>query len=439
MKIGLLGLGTVGQAVLDALAENHEIIAQRSGGPITVKRALILHPERHQDYRHLITTQWHEILADPEIAIVVEVIGGMEPACTYIQQALAGGKSVVTANKEVLATHGADLFLAAEQSGRDLLFEASVGAGVPVIRAVKLGLAGNRVQQVTGILNGTTNFMLTAMAAGGDYQQALVQAQAAGYAEADPSADVEGDDAARKIAILASVAFSSRVVEADVTCTGIGRLEAADLAWGARLGWVLKLLARAREVAGRLEVAVYPAWLPDGHALAHVDGIMNAVAVRAEPLGEAMFMGPGAGGPATASAVLGDLIEAARNLRLGGRGVGCTCYQQLEILDPALAEDAFYLRLTVRRDRAVLSQLAAILAEHHVGLRQGFQQIETGGQAEVVVVTEICRRGDLDRALTHIAQSPAVFTMRLPLVVEAPVGPELPRLDGSRRRGETGI
>lgn len=416
----MLGLGTVGQAVLSALTDNQETIAQRAGGPLSVKRALILHPERHLAHANLITTQWQEILADDEIAIVVEVMGGMEPAFTYIRRALAAGKSVVTANKEVLANRGDELFAAAELSGRDLLFEASVGAGVPVIRAVKLGLAGNRVQQVCGILNGTTNFILTEMAQGMvDYRQALAQAQALGYAEADPAADVDGHDSARKIAILASIAFSSRVVEADVRCSGIAQVQAADLAWGARLGWILKPMARARLVAEGLEVASYPVWLGPGHPLAHVDGIMNAVSVRAEPLGEATFTGPGAGGPATASAVLGDLIEAARNLRLRGHAVGCTCYRQLAILDPALAEDAFYLRLTVRPERTVVSQIAATLAEHRVGLRQTLQPAAADGHGEVVVVTETCRRGDLDRALAHLVQSPSVFTLRPPLVVEA--------------------
>lgn len=416
MKIGLMGLGTVGQAVLEGLRENRERIESRAGGPVEVKRALILHPEKHEEHGGLITTDPREILDDPEIAIVVEVMGGFEPARTYMMGALKRGKAVVTANKEVLARAGEELFQASEQGGADLLFEASVGAGVPIIRAIKMGLAANQVSQLLGIVNGTTNFILSKMDEdGADYEEALQEAQASGYAEADPTADVDGFDAARKAAILASIAFGSRVTEGQVFREGIRGLSAEDIRRGRRFGWVLKLLALAREREGRLEVRVHPTFLPQEHPLAAVKGIYNAVLVEAVPLGDAMFYGPGAGGPSTASAVLGDIIEAARNLRLGGRAVSCTCYRELRHVPPSESAFSFFLRLTVADRPGVLAQVAGILGRHQVSIRSVIQEEGEGGKAELVLVTHRSSEGSLGEAVGELSRLSVVASIARPI------------------------
>lgn len=422
MKIGLLGLGTVGTAFLESLRDNRPHVEIRAEGPLEVTRALVLHPERHRDEEALVTTRPEDVLDDPSIDIVVEVMGGDEPARRYIERALENGKSVVTANKEVLARHGASLFDASARSGRDLLFEASVGAGVPVIRAIKIGLSGNRIDQVTGILNGTTNFILTRMERSGQtYDEALAEAQRAGYAEADPTDDVEGVDAARKAAILASIAFSSRVTEADVVREGIRRLELRDIAVGRSFGWTLKPLAVARQVDGRIQVRTHPAFLTPDHPLSGVNGIYNAVLVRALPLGEAMFYGPGAGGPSTASAVLGDVVEAARNLRLGGQTVGCTCYRELPVAGGEEGVSSFYLRLDVRDEPGVLGSLAAVMGESGVSLRTVRQAEAREGTAELVLVTHPAEERNFKRALLRLTGIGAVRAMSQPIRVEGAV------------------
>lgn len=422
MKIGLLGLGTVGRAVLEAFQENRERIEDRARGRIEIPKALILHPERHGDHRDIATTNPAEILEDPEIEIVVEVMGGSEPARTYILQALRNGKSVVTANKEVLSSHGHALFQAAEAADRDLLFEGSVGAGIPIIRAVKIGLSGNRVQKIIGIVNGTTNFILTRMdQTGQTFEDALREAQEAGYAEADPTADVEGHDAARKAAILASIAFGSRVVATDVDRQGIARLTSRDIAIGRSFGWRLKHIIVAEEVDGRIGVRTHPAFLPEDHPLAAVNGIYNAVFVDALPLGKTMYYGPGAGGPSTASAILGDVVEAARNLRLGGRAVGCTCSRSLAIMPPEDSRSSFFLRLEVRDEPGVLSHITGLLAESGVSIRMVVQEEPVQGRAELVIVNHTCRAGDLAEALARLDRSPAVWKHDLPIRVEMPM------------------
>jgi len=419
VRIALLGLGTVGNAFLESLRQNREHVEMRAEGPIEIVKALVLHPERHRGEAGLITTRPADILNDPEVDIVVEVMGGCDPARAYIEAALRGGKSVVTANKEVLANHGAALFDAQAASNRDFLFEASVGAGIPVIRSIKIGLSGNRIDQVTGILNGTTNFILTRMERyGQSYEDALAEAQRAGYAEADPRADVEGTDAARKAAVLASIAFASRVTEADVVREGITRVEPRDIALGRSFGWTLKPIAVAREVGGRVFVRTHPAFLSEDHPLSGVGGIYNAVLVHAVPLGEAMFYGPGAGGPSTASAVLGDVVEAARNLRLGGRTVGCTCYRELPVAGEEEGRSAFYLRLDVRDEPGVLGSLASIMGESGVSLRTVRQAEPRGATAELVLVTHPAEERSFKRAVLRLTSLGTVQAMSQPIRIE---------------------
>jgi len=418
VKIGLLGLGTVGRAVVQALRENRDRIEARAGVPLEVARALVRRPELHRSEDVPVTTDVRAILDDPEIRIVVEVMGGFEPARTYILEALARGKAVVTANKEVLANAAEELLREAEQSRADLLFEASVGAGVPLIRGINMGLAANRVRRVLGILNGTTNFILTAMyQQGQSFAEALQAAKALGYAEADPTADIEGFDAARKIAILASIAFGAPVGERDVFREGISQVERVDVERGRQFGWRLKQRSQAREYAGRLDVRVTPVFLPEGHPLASVEGVYNAVMVEALPIGETMFYGPGAGGPSTASAVLSDVIEAARNIRVGGRAFTIDHYRVLPILPPDEVESAFYVRMVVADRPGVLAQVAGVFGAHGVSIEAVHQRpLEEG--AELVLVTHPAKERAFFTARDELRDHPVVAELGTPIRIE---------------------
>jgi homoserine dehydrogenase len=338
IQIGLLGCGTVGSGVVKLLEKNAATIAQRSGDEVVIRRvleqdvdkclALGIEPDR-------ITSNFEDIVNDPEIDIVVELIGGIEPASTYILEAMCQGKHVVTANKDLIAVNGQALFETAEKHQVDFYFEASVGGGIPIVYPLKQSLAGNQIQQVIGILNGTTNYILTKMSRQGlDYQQVLEEAQALGYAEADPTSDVSGLDAARKIAILSSIAFNSRVTLDDVYVEGITGITAEDIRYAHELGFVIKLLAIAKENKwGQIQVRVHPAFLPANHPLAAVNDVFNAVYVQGDAVGEIMHFGRGAGQMPTASAVVGDIIEIVRNLNHQTNArIGCTCYEQKPVV-----------------------------------------------------------------------------------------------------------
>jgi homoserine dehydrogenase len=320
MNIGLIGFGTVGTAVYQILQKNRDELRHQTRVDLQVKRVAVrdvTKPRSTALPEGILTGDPWDVVNDPTIDIVVEMVGGahLEPV---LLQALASGKSVVTANKELIADHGPDLFHQAEASDVDLLFEGSVGGGIPILRPLKETLAAGRIHRIMGIVNGTTNYMLTQMARDGKtYAQALAEAQAAGYAEADPTADVDGHDAARKLAILATIAFHSRVTTADVYVEGIRRISPADLAYGRQRGWTLKLIAMAAQEGDQYEAQVHPAFLPDSHPLAGVNDSFNAICVYGEEVGETMFYGRGAGGMPTASAVIGDIVEAAKNRRRG--------------------------------------------------------------------------------------------------------------------------
>ena len=316
IKIGLLGAGTIGGSVIEVLQNNRDIISQRANTDIQIKKILVLPREipALQERGLPATNNYDEILNDPEIKIVVELMGGVRPAKDFILQAMAHGKHVVTANKDVVAQFGHDLFDAAEKYQIDFLFEAAVGGAIPIIMPLKRSLTANRITEILGIVNGTTNYMLTKMSdSGADYDTVLKEAQAHGYAERNPEADVEGKDAARKIAILASIAFNSRVKFEDVSVEGITHITPEDITYAADLGYVVKLLAVGRETELGVDVRVNPVLLPKIHPLASVNGVLNAVFVRGYPIEEAMFFGPGAGKP-TASAIRLHVLSSAQNL-----------------------------------------------------------------------------------------------------------------------------
>ena len=378
LKVGLLGCGNVGSALVHLLVEDSERIAARTGLQLSLAGVAVRSQSRERDAPvppGMLTADAQSVVADPEVDIVVEVIGGIEPARTLILAALKAGKPVITANKELLANCGAELFEAASTAGVDLLFEASVAGGIPLIRPLRESLAGERIRRVMGIVNGTTNFILSKMSeSGASYHDALAEAQSLGYAERDPTADVEGYDAAAKAAILANVAFGARVVAGDVYREGISAITAADIASAKQLGYAVKLLAvvehRGGDEAGTESVAVrvHPAMVPSTHPLAAVRDSFNAVFVEGDAVGQLMLLGRGAGGMPTASAVLGDLLDAAHNLTTGGAGRS-VALRKVDIRPIDELRSAYYLTLQVLDRPGVLHAVSGVLGRHQVSIR----------------------------------------------------------------------
>lgn len=403
VKVGLLGCGHVGAALVRLVDRNAEAIRARAGVGVEITRVAVRNLALERDVPLPASCFTHDaagVVADPEVDVVVEVIGGIEPARSLITAALAAAKPVVTANKELLANVGTELFAAAEASGVDLLFEAAVGGGIPVIRPLRESLAGDRIRRITGIVNGTTNYILTRMTEeGSTVQDALAEAQTLGYAERDPTADVEGYDAAAKAAILASIAFGARVVAGDVYREGIAEVTANDISSARDLGYVVKLLAIAEEVEGDVAVRVHPAMVPNRHPLAAVRESFNAVFIEGEAVGELMLYGRGAGGDPTASAVLGDLIDAAKNLASGGRGatIGLLARRPIRPIDEV--ESQFYLLMEAMDRPGVLAQIASCFGRHGVSIKS-MQQVGLGADARLIFVTHRAREADL-RATVH--------------------------------------
>ncbi|RKO66864.1 homoserine dehydrogenase [Desulfofundulus salinus] len=404
VKIALLGLGTVGRGVYRILTGNAENIAHKVGAPVEISRILVRDLTRDRGIPldpALLTDNYQDILDDPEIAIVVEVMGGIHPALDYVMAALKRGKSVVTANKDMIALHGKELFATAAASGAGLLFEGSVAGGIPIIRPLKQCLAANRIQEIMGIINGTTNYMLSKMTREGvDFDRALREAQAKGYAEADPTADVEGLDAARKLAILASIAFNSRITLNDVYVEGISKITARDIAYARELNYVIKLLAIAKETPEGIEVRVHPTMIPQNHPLASVNDVFNAIFVRGDAVGDTMFYGRGAGELPTGSAVAADIMDAARHILYKVPGfIGCTCYDEKPIKPMAMTESKFYIRLMVADRPGVLASIAYAFGDKEVSLASVIQKHTDGDRAEIVMVTHRVREQNLQDAL----------------------------------------
>ncbi len=407
--IGLLGLGTVGSGVVKLLRANRQQIAQRTGKHVEVKRIFERDIEKLSNLGlvEIGANQYQDIIDDPEIQIVVELLGGVEPARTYLLEALRRGKHVVTANKDVVAAYGKELFEAAAATNSDFYFEASVGGGIPVIRVLKESLAANRIEAVIGIVNGTTNYILTRMSEEGmDFEAALGAAKAAGYAEADPSADLEGFDAARKIAILASIAFNARITPNDVFVEGITKITPQDISYAQELGYVIKLLAIARE-QDEVDVRVHPALLPRSHPLAAIRGVFNAIYVLGDAVGETMFYGQGAGQMPTASAVVGDIMEIMHNLESNSTGhFSCTCFYDKQIRPKGQFNSRYYIRLVVKDQPGVLAGIAGVFGNHSVSLGSVIPKrtLNVAGisMAELVLITHDVREQDIQDALAVI-------------------------------------
>jgi homoserine dehydrogenase len=390
MRVALLGCGTVGAEVVRLLHSSGDDLTARVGAPLELVGIAVRRLGRARDLPvpdELFTTDAEALVARDDVDLVVEVIGGIEPARTLILSALKAGKSVVTANKALLAEDGATLHAAAVEGGGDLYYEASVAGAIPLLRPLRESLAGDQITRVTGIVNGTTNFILTRMdEQGSGFADALDEATALGYAEADPTADVEGFDAAAKAAILAGLAFHTDVVAADVHREGITDVTAADVASAKAIGSVVKLLAIAEKDGDAVSVRVHPAMIPLSHPLASVREAYNAVFVEAVSAGRLMFYGPGAGGAPTASAVLGDLVAVARNALSGARGAGASSYAALRVRPMGEVVTRYHISLDVADKAGVLAAVANAFAAHDVSIRT-VRQEGHGDDASLVVVT----------------------------------------------------
>ena len=405
-----MGLGVVGLGVTRALTEKAAALAKRAGRPLELRRALVRDAakERGELPRGIeVTTSADDLIDDPAIDVIIEMMGGEEPALSYINRSLHAGKHVVTANKEVMAKHGPEVLSHAAGHGVHLGFEASVGGGIPIIRPLLDDLVANDLSAVNAIINGTTNFMLTAMATKGvDYDEALDEARSLGYAESDPAADVEGVDAAYKLAILSSLAFHTTVRDTDVYREGIGRLAPADFTYAAELGYVIKLLATSRLAGDVLQVRVHPAFLPTGHPLAKVDGVYNAVEIEGDLVDWAMFHGPGAGADPTASAVLGDLCAIARAIAAEVPAPRAPAFDRGLAFQPIdELETKYYLRLRAVDRPGVMAQITRVLGDLDVSLASVIQKEvgDAGRLAEIVVTTHVARESAMQEAVRQLA------------------------------------
>ncbi|MFQ1001495.1 homoserine dehydrogenase [Modestobacter sp. SSW1-42] len=425
LKVALLGCGTVGGAVLRLLSEQSGDLAARVGRPIEVAGVAVRRPDRHPDVpADLLTTDALGLVTRADVDLVVEVIGGIEPARSLLLAAMAAGKSVVSANKTLLADDGVALHAAAADGGVDLYYEAAVAGAIPLLRPLRESLAGDQLRRVVGIVNGTTNYILSRMAeTGAGFGEALAEATELGYAEADPTADVDGFDAAAKAAILASLAFHSPVTAADVYREGISAVSATDVARAAEIGCTVKLLAICERVAGAegaddaVAVRVHPAMIPTTHPLAAVGGAFNAVFVEAEAAGELMFYGRGAGGEPTASAVLGDLVAVARNRLAGAAGPGTTGYAGLTVRPMAETPTRYHVSLDVADVPGVLATVAQEFAAHGVSIAT-VRQDGHGDAATLVIVTHRAPDAALATTVEKLRGMPAVRGVTSVLRVE---------------------
>ncbi|HEX8550319.1 MAG TPA: homoserine dehydrogenase [Abditibacteriaceae bacterium] len=429
INIGIIGLGTVGCGTVEVLRRNAAILRERCGCDLVVTRIATRTPLKERPIEvdaSLVTSDVDALLADPDIHIVCELVGGVDPARDYILRAIAAGKSVVTANKELIAKHGAEIDAAAQQAGVDFLFEGSVGGGIPLIAPLRDSLAGNRVQQITGILNGTTNYILTKMTREGlDFADVLAEAQALGYAETDPTADVDGFDTMYKLSILAGIAFDTPINLDDIYREGIRGVSARDIEYATELGFVIKLVAIARQDDnGELELRVHPALLPQTHPLANVNEVFNAVLVEGDAVGDVMFYGRGAGMEPTGSAVVGDVVAIARRLRCGGnvapeREVVANSTVPLAKFKAAgEIETRFCVRMQAVDRPGMLAQIATVFGEKGVSLDSIVQKKSDGEVAEIFWLTHRTSQRAMARSLNEFNRLDAVREVSSVLRVE---------------------
>jgi len=410
--IGLMGLGVIGGQVARVLVDKAEVLAEQVGCPLVLKKVKVssrglTRPQAMEMGPQFFTTDADEFFAEPEIDIVVEVIGGESPALQYLKRALSGGKHVVTANKEVIAKHGAELLALAQQHNVGLRYEASVGGSIPLIAPFQYELVANKISGIYAIINGTTNYILTRMAREGvDFSSALTQAQELGYAEANPENDVEGIDATYKLAILTSLAFQSQVRPDDIYCEGISRLSSRDFKYARESGFAIKLLAIAKRSNHSIEVRVHPAFIPEYSLLAKVDGVYNAILVEGDLVGQVLFYGQGAGPLPTSSAVTSDIVSEARDIVLS---VGSRFQVRLDsgaLIKPmSEIETRYYLRMSVADRSGVLAQITKVLGDHQISISSVTQkEADSAAQtAEAVIMTHPAREKAMQQALNELA------------------------------------
>ena len=406
--IGLIGFGTVGSGVVKVLQDNADLIEKRVGQPIKIKKIAdkdLARPRIVSVEPGLLTTDVNQVLNDPEVSIIVEAIGGIEPAKKIILEAIGKGKHVVTPNKEVIAKHGEEIFKAAEKMQVSVLFEGSVGGGIPIIRPLRICLAANRIKEVHGIVNGTTNYILSKMhIEGRDFEEVLAEAKTKGYTEADPSSDIDGYDAAYKAAILAAVAFGAKVKLEDVYFEGIRKINQKDISYAKEMGYLIKLLAIAKETREGLEIRVHPTLIPQEHPLASVSGAFNAIYVKGDAVGEVMFYGEGAGALPTGSAVVGDIIEIAK------KGfIPPLHFEEKKVRKIGEISGKYYIRIQAPDKVGVLAAISSVFAEKKVSIAAVAQKETVGQVAHIVIITHITQEKAIQEALSKMKGLPEVL------------------------------
>ncbi len=418
VRIGLLGFGTIGSSVYRLIQKEHDRILEGTGVDLQVTRVLEIDPAKKpaDAPQGLFTADFGDIVNDPSIDIVVEVIGGTGAAFEFVDTAMRAGKSVVTANKQLLATRGEALFTLARNERRHLRFEAAVAGAIPIIKVMRESMIAAGLKTVYGIVNGTTNYILTRMYNGeGDYADILAKAQELGYAEADPTADVGGADAAAKMAILGSIAFHSRVTLTDVAYEGIQNITLDDVRYARDLGFAVKLVGAARLIDNRVSVRVFPALVPEAHPLAAISGSNNAVFLQGDEIGEIMLMGPGAGGVPTATAVVSDIVSVA-NTKDVGFLQSCSCYRELGFFPADEVESAFFIKMNVEDRSGVLAQIASVFGEHEVSIASMIQK-GRGAEAELVLITHPTKEKNVFGAIAETDALPCCRSSAMTLRV----------------------
>ncbi|MCY9516557.1 homoserine dehydrogenase [Paenibacillus apiarius] len=407
IKVGLLGLGTVGTGVVRIVEGHQDDLSSQVGSPIRIEKVLVKDLQKARNVaipEEMLTEEAGDIIHNPDIDVVVEVMGGIEPTKQYIMDALEQGKHVVTANKDLMAVHGREIMAKAKEKRCDVFYEASVAGGIPIIRTLMEGFSSDRIKKIMGIVNGTTNFILTKMSQeGAGYEEVLKEAQALGYAESDPTSDVEGLDAARKMAILATLGFHSDVALEDVDVRGISQIKKEDIAFAKRLGYEMKLLGIAERQDDQISVVVQPTMVSTSHPLAAVNGVFNAVYVYGEAVGETMFYGPGAGEMPTATSVVADLVAVIKNMKLGVNGQrALTPYKEKKLkTDDQIAYKNFIL-LHVEDKAGVLAQITQVFAEYEVSLDSVVQQPNPHNpDAEIIIVTHQASQASMKKVYKH--------------------------------------
>ncbi|CAH8769366.1 homoserine dehydrogenase [Paenibacillus dendritiformis] len=424
IKVGLLGLGTVGTGVVRIVEGHQEDLASQVGSPIQIGKVLVKDVSKSRSIHvpdHLLTENAWDIIDDPEIDVVVEVMGGIEPTKEYIMEALDRGKHVVTANKDLIALHGREIKAKAKEKRCDVFYEASVAGGIPIIRTLMEGFSSDRITKIMGIVNGTTNYILSKMSQeGAGYEEVLQEAQQLGYAEADPTSDVEGLDAARKMAILATLGFHADVSLEDVEVRGISRIKKEDIAFAKKLGYEMKLLGIAERQDDQISVVVQPTMVSTAHPLASVNGVFNAVYVYGEAVGETMFYGPGAGEMPTATSIVADLVAVIKNMKLGVNGQrALTPYKEKKLKsDEQIAYKNFIL-LHVEDKAGVLAQITQVFAEYDVSLDSVVQQPNPNNpDAEIIIITHYASRANMNKVFEHFEQLSVIKSIKSAYRVE---------------------